>query len=439
MVLAIAAGTGIGLYLHFRQPPPKPTIEQAAVTRGEVSETVISTGTLQAFRTVAVGTQVSGTVQHLYADFNSIVKKGQVLATLDPSLMEQALDSAQAAVDTAKITQQHDETVLDQDRRDADRAQQLFEDDQVTEQERDQAHLTVSMDEAKVEQDEDAVTVAEAKLKQAQTNVDYCTIHSPVDGVVIARNVDQGQTVASSFTTPTLFTLATDPTKLQLIASVDEADVARIRPKQNVIFSVDAYKNEQFRGTVSEVRLNATTTNNVVTYQVVSNVPNPKLRLMPGMTTNLTIEISHADDVVRVPVEAVRFRPAKEVFEALGQTAPPPARVTPASRSTTFVQKSPASVADRTSAQAPTEIDAMFAPIAPTVTSGQVWVYRDGQLTPIDVKVGMGDATWVQLISGDLQPGDQVVTAATMPVVARPGFSPLVPANRSRSTLRRMR
>jgi HlyD family secretion protein len=418
VALAIVIAAGVGLYAKLHEPPPPPEIMQGAVTQGDVIEGAISTGTITALRTVDIGTQVSGRVLHLYVDFNSLVTQGQLVAQLDPELMQEALDSANAAVEQGQINLQQDQNVLDEDQRNESREDKLFADTQATEQERDNATLQVNADEAKINSDKDMITVAQANVHQAQINLDYCTIRSPIDGVVIARNVDEGQTVASSFTSPTLFTLATDLTTLQLVGDVDEADVARIRPKQDVVFTVDAYQGTKFHATVTEVRLNATTTNNVVTYQVVSRVENPQLRLLPGMTANLTVQISRAADVPRVPMQALRFHPTKEMFDALGLPAPPATKLAPV-RTPQVVVASAAPKASPADAGA-TMIDAMFAPIAPPVAPGQVWVERDGQIVPLALTVGVSDGTWAQVLGGDLKPGDQVLTGIILPVVKTP-------------------
>jgi HlyD family secretion protein len=435
IAVAIVIAAGVGLYAKLHEPPPPPEVIQAAVTEGDVIEGAISTGTIQALRTVDIGAQVSGTVQHLYADFNSIVKQGQLVAQIDPSLMQQTLDSANASVELGQINLAQDQNVLAEDQLNATREQKLLDDTQATEQERDDAVLTVKADQAKINSDKDAIEVAQANVHQAEINLAYCTIRSPIDGVVIARNVDEGQTVASSFAAPTLFTLATDLTTLQLIGDVDEADVARIRPKQDVVFTVDAYPGTKFHATVTEVRLNATTTNNVVTYQVVSRVENPELRLLPGMTANLTVQISRASDATRVPMQALRFHPTKDMFDALGLPAPPPARLAP--------PKVPQVVVTGVAPKLPagenaSVIDTMFAPIAPPVSTGQVWVERDGQIVPLSLTIGVSDGTWAQLLNGDLKPGDQVLTSIILPVAKSPAAAgnPLVQQpNRGRGAI----
>ena len=320
-VAVIAAG-GYGYY-RYTQKPVAPTITTARITRGDIAETVGATGTLQAVTTVQVGTQVSGTIQELNADFNSLVRKGQVLARLDPSLIQSQIEQARANLIRAEADLERLRVALDDARTKLTRARELSEKKLIAQTELEAAEVAVRSAEAQLRSQQAGVTQSQASLKQNEVNLAHTVIESPIDGLVISRNVDVGQTVAASMSAPTLFVLAADLTKMQVLASLDESDVGRIRPGQLVHFRVDAFPTEEFTGNVTQVRLQPTTVQNVVTYQTVIDVPNPGLKLKPGMTANVNIEIARRADVLRVPNTALRFRPTPEIFAALGQTPPP--------------------------------------------------------------------------------------------------------------------
>ncbi len=323
-VLAAVAVIAAGAYGYYRytQKPAAPTITAARITRGDIAETVGATGALQAVTTVQVGTQVSGTIQELNADFNSLVRKGQVLARLDPSLIQSQIEQARANLIRAEADLERLRVALDDARTKLTRARELSEKKLIAQTELEAAEVTVRSAEAQLRSQQAGVTQSQASLKQNEVNLAHTVIESPIDGLVISRNVDVGQTVAASMSAPTLFVLAADLTKMQVLASLDESDVGRIRPGQLVRFRVDAFPTEEFTGNVTQVRLQPTTVQNVVTYQTVIDVPNPGLKLKPGMTANVNIEIARRADVLRVPNTALRFRPTPEIFAALGQTPP---------------------------------------------------------------------------------------------------------------------
>ena len=320
-VVLIAAGA-YGYY-RYTQKPVAPTITTARVTRGDLAETVGATGTLQAVTTVQVGTQVSGTIQELNADFNSLVRKGQVLARLDPSLIQSQIEQARANLIRAEADLERLRVALDDARSKLARARELSEKKLIAQMELEAAEVAVRSAEAQLRSQQAGVTQSQASLRQNQVNLAHTVIQSPIDGLVISRNVDVGQTVAASMSAPTLFILAADLTKMQVLASLDESDVGRIRPGQAVRFRVDAFPTDEFTGNVTQVRLQPTTVQNVVTYQTVIDVPNPALKLKPGMTANVNIEIARRSNVIRVPNTALRFRPTAEIFTALGQEPPP--------------------------------------------------------------------------------------------------------------------
>ena len=360
-VVLIAAGA-YGYY-RYTQKPVAPTITTARVTRGDLAETVGATGALQAVTTVQVGTQVSGTIQELNADFNSLVRKGQVLARLDPSLIQSQIEQARANLIRAEADLERLRVALDDSKTKLARARELAEKKLIAQTELEAAEVTVRSSEAQLRSQQAGVTQSQASLRQNQVNLAHTVIESPIDGLVISRNVDVGQTVAASMSAPTLFVLAADLTKMQVLASLDESDVGRIRPGQAVRFRVDAFPTEEFIGSVTQVRLQPTTVQNVVTYQTVIDVPNPALKLKPGMTANVNIEIARRDNVLRVPNTTLRFRPTAEIFAALGQTPPPGGvgggggrgRGTGAGPDTRNAQPAPTPVAQQTAQPQPAE------------------------------------------------------------------------------------
>lgn len=325
LITLVALGGGGSVYYRYRQRPTPPTVSTASVTRGDLADRVGATGTLQAVTTVQVGTQVSGTIQSLYADFNSLVRKGQVLARLDPSLFETQVEQARANLVRAQADVERLRVALDDARTKLTRARELSGRQLLPRSELDAAEVAARSGEAQLRSAEAQVAQAQAALNQAQVNLAHTIIASPIDGLVISRNVDVGQTVAASMQAPTLFVLAADLTKMQVLANLDESDVGRIRPGQTVVFRVDAYPGEEFSGKVGQVRLQPIVQQNVVTYSTVIDVPNPNLKLKPGMTANVNVEIARRSNVLRVPNTALRFRPSNEVFAALGQI-PPAAR-----------------------------------------------------------------------------------------------------------------
>jgi HlyD family secretion protein len=323
VVIALAGGGAYGYYKYGKKAP-EPTVMTAAVTRGDVADTVGATGTLQAVTTVQVGTQVSGTIMELHADFNSLVKKGQVIARLDPSLFQTQIEQGRANLIRAQADLERLKVSLDDARMKLNRARELAGRQLIPQSELDTAEVNTRSIDAQIRSSQAQVTQAEASLNQNQVNLAHTVIEAPIDGLVISRNVDVGQTVAASMSAPTLFVLAADLTKMQVVANLDESDVGRIRPGQRVSFRVDAYPADDFIGTVAQVRLQPIVQQNVVTYATVIDVPNPELKLKPGMTANVNVEIARRTDVVRIPTAALRFRPTPEMFSALGITPPEP-------------------------------------------------------------------------------------------------------------------
>lgn len=325
-------------------------IETATVARGDVSNSVTATGSIEPVTQVEVGTQVSGIIDKLYADYNSVVTKGQLIAEMDKVTLQSELTSQQATYDGAKAEYEYQQ-------KNYLRNQALHEKQLISDTEFEES--TYNYAKAK-----SAYESSEANLAKAKRNLAYATITSPIDGVVISRAVEEGQTVAAGFETPTLFTIAADLTQMQVIADVDEADIGGVKEGQRVEFTVDAYPNDTFEGTVTQVRLEATEESNVITYEVVISAHNPDLKLKPGLTANVTIYIAERRNVVNIPVKALRFVPD------------PPSSKAPAPEQTPQPQ----------------------APDNDSLKT--VWLQEGQEWKPRQVKVGMDNGVNVEICSG---------------------------------------
>jgi HlyD family secretion protein len=401
-VLLVAIGALTAFKLESVKTPQYFT-EQ--VKKGDIQNVVQATGTINAVTTVQVGSEVSGTIQKLSADFNSHVKKDQVIAQIEPSLFQGAvlqakadLGNAQASLAVAKANLNKAKAAAVQAKQDLDRYQSLSDAGVIPTQQFDAAKATSQSDDAAVAAAQAQVTQAAADVQQksaaltvAQTNLDHTIIRSPIDGTVIARSVDVGQTVAASLQAPTLFTIAQDLTKMQVYVATDESDVGAIHAGLPVNFKVDAFPTRTFHGTVSAVRLNATTVQNVVTYTTVVDFENPDMKLYPGMTAYVNIPVATATDVVKVPNGALRYTPdlTAQQLSALYQKYGIAAN---AGRG-------------RKSGQSQDQL-----------TTAVVWKL-DGnkQLLPVQISLGITDHTTTevaQVTNGSLNPGDQVVTGA---------------------------
>ncbi|MSO36363.1 MAG: HlyD family efflux transporter periplasmic adaptor subunit [Acidobacteria bacterium] len=336
LLAVVAAGAGAW---YLRRERAEVAVNSVPVTRGDIIDTVGATGTVQAVTTVQVGSQVSGNIEWLGADFNSIVRKGQVVARLDPSLFDAQLRQVQANLSQARANLTRANSELDRTKVQLTDAQQkharaleLSSRSLIAQSDLDSAKIavdsavaSVASQQASVTQSQAAVTQAEASVNQSQVNRDHTVIKAPIDGIVTQRSVDVGQTVAASMSAPTLFVIAADLTEMQVNANIDEADVGRIRPGQHVTFRVDAYPTDNFQGTVTQIRLQPVVVQNVTTYGTVITVPNQQLKLKPGMTANVKIEIAKRTNTLRIANAALRFRPTTEMFAAFNQTPPPEA------------------------------------------------------------------------------------------------------------------
>jgi HlyD family secretion protein len=370
-IAALGAAT-LTLGAHYARGSTEPSaFATSRITRGDIVDTVAATGTLEAVTTVQVGSQLSGTVQALYADFNSIVRKGQVIARLDPSLYETQVEQARANLIRAEADADRLSVAVTDAETKLARARDLSEQQLIPAVELESAIVGLSSAQAQLRSATAQVTQARASLNQAEVNLDKTVITAPIDGIVIARNVDVGQTVAASLQAPTLYVIAADLTKMRVSASIDESAVGRVQPGQPVTFRVDAFPAESFAGTVSQVRLNPVTVQNVVTYVGMIDVANPELKLKPGMTATVTIEIQRRNGVLRAPAAALRFRPTAEMLAALGLE--------------------PASGAERNS----------------------LWVETSAGITPVRVSLGLSDGAHTEILDGDIREGAAVITGTS--------------------------
>lgn len=304
VIVAVAAIAALAVWLlSGGKKEEKITFDTAAVAPANIMNSITATGTIEPVTSVTVGTQVSGIVSKLFVDYNSVVKKGQVIAELDKTNLMSQLNTAKTQLATAQ-------SQLNYQTANYKRYKTLFEKGLVAADDFDNAKLSYT-------QAKEQVVSAKEEVQRAQTNLGYATITSPIDGVVLSKSVEEGQTVAASFSTPELFTIAQDLTNMQVVADVDEADIGDVKEGERVTFTVDAYPDDTFEGEVKQVRQEATTTNNVVTYEVVISAPNADLKLKPGLTANVTIYTAERKGVLSVPSKALRFTPQKETVDKM--------------------------------------------------------------------------------------------------------------------------
>jgi HlyD family secretion protein len=414
----------------------KPQYFTTKTDRGDIREVVEATGTINAVTTVQVGSQVSGTISRLNADFNSRVKKGQVVAQIDPSLFQGALLQAKADLANAKANLVASQANLEkaqaaavQTKADYERTSGLAKEGVMSQQQLDLAKANADSADAAVSAAKATITqaIAQAQQKQAavtvaQTNLDYTTIHAPIDGTVIARSVDVGQTVAASLQAPTLFTIAQDLTKMQVYASTDESDVGMIHTGQVVTFKVDAFPKDSFTGTVSQVRLNATTVQNVVTYNTIIDFDNPQMKLFPGMTAYITIPVADATNALRVPNGALRYKPdmtadqVRALYKQYGlisgqQTASAPSNQGSSGDTGAAGKQRRARAEGTEGGGSGAENGQQRTPRADVAV---VWKLRpDKSLEPVRIRTGITDHTVTevaQVLKGELKEGDELVT-----------------------------
>ena len=369
-VLAIAA---ILIVKATKSANKELVIRTHVVEEYTIENTVTATGTIEPVETVEVGTQVSGKVEKIYVDFNDVVKKGDLLAELDKQTLNQSLSRAKASLTSA-------ESQLNYAKLTYERTKQLYESNAATLAAYQEAQNTYT-------QAQMSKKNAQASYDQARVDLAYAEIYSPIDGIVLDRAVEVGQTVAASFSTPTLFTLANDLTKMQVEADVDEADIGQVKEGQRVTFTVDAYMNDVFNGTVNQIRMKPTTTSNVVTYTVIIDAPNPDQKLFPGMTASVTI-VTEEQTGLAVPAEAFNFTPDEQVLKAMRKPEKP-------------------------EGQMPEPSQGSRPEMGGKVMGGQnmVWLKQGDNIMPRPVKVGMSDGAY-KIIEQGVQAGDSVVLSA---------------------------
>jgi HlyD family secretion protein len=427
IVVALVIAVGIFAAFDFGRTP-SPQYFTSKAERGDIHDVVEATGTINAVTTVQVGSQVSGTIAKLSADFNSHVKKNQVIAEIDPSLFQGALlqakadlTNAQANLVAAKAGLVKAQATAEQASSDYERNSALAKEGVISRQQLDLAKANADTAQAGVSAARAQVTQAAAQVSQkaaavsvAQTNLDHTIIRSPIEGTVVARSIDVGQTVAASLQAPTLFSIAQDLTKMQVYTKTDESDIGQIKAGQPITFKVDAFPRETFRGAVSQVRMNPTTVQNVVTYDTIINFDNPDTKLFPGMTAYVTIPVASAANVVKVPNGALRFTPdlKPDQLLALEQQA----GITPKTSGRQGRQGRGAAGANA-NANANANADAQPRPAGPAAQdTGIVWkLTADKKLVPVQIKTGITDHTFTevaQVLHGSIDAGDQLVTGA---------------------------
>lgn len=384
LLLLAAAGAGGAWWWNHREAGG-PSFRKAKVERGDLQVTVTATGTVEPITQVQVGTQVTGTIQKLFADFNSRVKAGEVVAQIDPAPFQAKVDQDRANLLRAKADVERVKAGLLQAEKELARTRELARRELMSASDLDAAVAAYDSLAAQLKVAEATVRQAESALRISEVNLGYTTIVSPIDGLVISRNVDVGQTVAASLQAPTLFVIADNLRRIQVKASVAEADIGRIAPGMEVTFTVDAWRERPFVGKVSQIRLSPTTVQNVVTYTVVIDADNPEEKLLPGMTANVTFLVERHEGVLKVPNAALRFTPPEELQEGKGEGE--------AGAGTSAAEDRGREGRGRGGRR------------------GRVWVPAPGgKLKAVSVVPGATDGAFTQILRGDLQEGQEVVT-----------------------------
>ena len=416
LLLAAIIAVAVVLVLKRRGAVEESAYRTSPVDRGDITMTVTATGSLSAVTTVQVGSQVSGIIRALYADFNTTVRAGQVLAELDPTPFEAQVEQRRADVVQAEVQLRNAEIAFH-------RQERLLAAGLTSQAEYDAAEAAADGAQALVGQ-------AKAALSQSETNLSYTVIRSPIDGVVVSRQYDVGQTVAASFQAPTLFTIAQDLTRMQAEADVDQADIGRIHTGQVARFTVDAYPEDEFRGTITQVRLNATINQNVVTYPVIIEVANPDGRLRPEMTADVTIEVATVRDVLRVANAALRFRPTDtgEAPDAAAGGAPR-AGGTGASQGPAtgtgrggFQGSRPPGAGGGPGPRAASEIAGNAEPGA--IQRTVYLLDAAGEPVPARIRTGLSDGRSTEIVEGELEEGDEIVIGLATTRVNTTGSRP---------------
>ncbi len=374
-------------------------IETAKVERGSISNTITATGTLEATNTVEVGTQVSGVIEKLYVDFNSEVKKGQLIAELDKSTLKSSLETAEADLDKAAAEYEYQEKNLA-------RMQTLYDKGVLSQSDYDEALYNYKLTKASLKS-------SKANVEKAERNLGYANIYSPIDGVVLNRAVEEGQTVAASMSTPELYTITNDLSVMQVEADVDEADIGMVKVGQNVDFTVDAFPDDTFKGSISEIRLQPNEDSNVITYTVIVTVQNPDMKLKPGMTASITAYVEEANDVLLAAGKALRFTPDQAVMEEMMKSMPQGEMMPPNGAGGPQMGEGGPQMGE-----GGPNMQGGGMPGPPpgmgmdddNSSMKTVWVKQGEMIHPARVEIGINDGTQVEILSG-LNEGDEIVTS----------------------------
>ncbi len=400
VVILIAAGLVVAFYLNNRKSGTL-QLKTSKADVGDIEVYVTTTGTLNPVTLVQVGTQVSGTIAKIYVDFNDVVKKGQIIAQLDSTFLAAQVKDAEAQVERARAQ-------VNQAQRDLSRIKELYSKNLVSQADYDQALTNYETALAQLKS-------AEAQLERAKVNLKYSTIYSPIDGIVISRNVDVGQTVAASLQAPTLFTIANDLRKMRVEANVDEADIGKVKPGQTVFFTVDAYPDETFIGKVSQVRLQPINVQNVINYTVIIDVENKDLKLKPGMTANVKILIDKRENVLRIPNQALRFKPDpedKRFAKAMEEMQ---------KRREEFMRRrqqeggGPGFFGQAQQGQGGQRPGGGF----PGGNRAIIWILDENKNPkPTFVRTGITDGNYTEVVGGNLKEGDEIITGYIFPTAS---------------------
>jgi HlyD family secretion protein len=394
--IVILAVSAVLIYRFLINKEAAITFNTVKVERGNIYSTVTATGTIEAIKTVNVGTQVSGILEHIYVDFNDNVKQGQLLARLDETSLRAQVDQSQSQVDQAQALLTFQEATYK-------RLKVLYDKQLIALSDFDQALFNYEDSKA-------SLSSAKSALSRAMVNLEYATITSPIDGVVLNRAVEEGQTVAASFNTPTLFTIVNDLTQMEVQTSVDEADIGKIKQDQRVEFTVDAYPDMKFEGNVSELRLQPVTTNNVVTYVVILSAPNPEKKLMPGMTASATIYVEEKENTLVLSGKGLRFTPDAAYLKKLRASLKPAQKTENNPKGIDVVRKDSNQLAFSGIVGTGITQDGTRPPALP-LTGGirPVWLMEgNDSIRPVNVKTGIDNGSSVEILSG-LNEGDEVV------------------------------
>ncbi|MNR81219.1 Macrolide export protein MacA [compost metagenome] len=409
--LALALGGGSTAWIMLSKDPA-PTYRTVTPDRGTIAAKVTATGTLSAVVTVQVGSQISGRVQEIFADFNSPVRKGQVLAKIDPQLTEAAVNQARANFLEAKSNYSRIKVQAELAEKQYQRTKQLADQRLIATADLDSAVANRDAAEAQVTGARASMQRAEASLKQAEVNLDYTTIVSPIDGVVISRDVDTGQTVAASLQAPTLFVIAQDLRKIQVDTSIAEADMGKMKPGMKAEFTVDAYPDETFVGTVRQIRNSAVTVQNVVTYNAIIDVENPELKLKPGMTANVSLIHDERANALRIPNSVLRFRPAPGTFERPTRRQGEEGKEAGMTRAASASASADGPRAGRGEGRRGGGEGRKGGGEA-GADRRTVWLLLDGKPKPVRIKTGLSDGNLTEVVDGDLTEQSTLIVDAS--------------------------